>query len=70
MQLPKSIEKRISETSSNIDIFNKSIKIYNDALRESNFIETLQFTIPAPKNNDENQRRKRNWNIIWFNPPY
>ena len=24
----------------------------------------------APKNNDENQKRKRKRNIIWFNPPY
>ena len=69
-QLPKSIEKRTSETSSNIDVFNRSIKIYNDALYESNFKETLQFVIPAPKNNDENQKRKRKRNIIWFNPPY
>ena len=30
--LPKSIEKRTSKTSSNIDVFNRSIKIYNDAL--------------------------------------
>ena len=64
-QLPKSIEKRISEISSN-----RSIKIYNDALHESNFKEALQFVIPAPKNNDENQKRKRKRNIIWFNPPY
>ena len=69
-QLPKSIEKPISQTSSNIDVFNRSIKIYNDALHESNFKETLQFVIPAPKNNDENQKRKRKRNIIWFNPPY
>ena len=69
-QLPKSIEKRISETSSNIDLFNRSIKIYNDALHESNFKETLQFVIPATYNNDENQKRKRKRNIIWFNPPY
>ena len=69
-QLPKSIEKRISETSSNIDIFNRSIKIYNDALHERNFKATLQFTIPASKNNDENKKRKRKRNIIWFNPPY
>ena len=68
--LPKSIEKRTSETSSNIDVFNRSIKIYNDALHESNFKETLQFVIPAPKNNDENQKRKRKRNIIWLNPPY
>ena len=69
-QLPKSIEKRISEPSSNIDVFNRSIKIYNGALHESNFKETLKFVIPAPKNNDENQKRKRKRNIIWFNPPY
>ena len=69
-QLPKSIEKRVSETSSDIDIFNRSIKIYNHALHESNFKEILQFTIPAPKNNDENQKHKRKRNIIWFNPPY
>ena len=51
----------------NIDVFNRSIKIYNDALCESNFKETIQFVIPALKNNDENQKHKRKWNIIWFN---
>ena len=61
-QLPKSIEKRISETSSNIDVFNRSIKIYNDVLHERNFKETLGFVIPA--------KSKRKRNIIWFNPPY
>ena len=50
----KSSEIRISETSSNIDVFNRSIKIYNDALPESIFKEKLKFVIPAPKNNDEN----------------
>ena len=46
------------------------IKIYNDALHESNFKETLQFVIPAPKNNDENQKRNRKRNIICLNRPY
>ena len=69
-QLLKFIEKRVFETSSNIDVFNESIKIYNDALHESNFKETLQFVIQAPKNNDENKKRKRKRNIICFNPPY
>ena len=68
--IPRSIEKRISETSSIVDIFNRSIRIYNDALHESNFKETLQFVIPAPKNNNENQKRKRKQNITWFNPLY
>ena len=66
-QLPKSIEKRISETSSNINIFNRLIKIYNDALHESNSKQTLHFVIPAPKNNHDNQKRERKQNKIWFN---
>ena len=28
------------------------------------------FTIPAPKNNDENRKCKRKRIIIWFNPAY
>ena len=69
-QLPKSIEKLISETSSNINVFNRSIKVCNDALHESNFKETLQFVVPAPKKNDENHKRKRKRTLIWFNAPY
>ena len=67
---PKSIEKRLSETSSNTDVFNRSIKVYNDASYKSNFKEPLQFVIPAPKKNDESQKRKRKRRIIWFDPPY
>ena len=70
-QLPKSIEKRISENSSNIEVFNQSITLYKDALRESNFSDNLQYKTPTTKNIDEeNQKRKRKRNIIWFNPPY
>ena len=34
-QLIKSIEKRLSETSSSKDIFDKSLKLYQDALKDS-----------------------------------
>ena len=40
-QLPKSNEKRISETSCNKDIFDESIKPYKEPLKESDFSETL-----------------------------
>ena len=46
-QLPKSIEKRIFETSSNKDIFDESIKPYKDALKESGFSEALNYTAPT-----------------------
>ena len=44
-QLPKSIEKRISETSSNKDIFDESIKPYKGALKESEQKNTKQKII-------------------------
>ena len=69
-QLAKSIQKRITETSWNIDVINRSIKIYNNALRKSNFKETSQLVVAAQKNNDKNQKRKWKQNRTWFNPTY
>ena len=65
-QLPKSIEKRISETSSNKDIFDESIKPYKDALKESGFSEALNYIAPTTNKKQKNRKRK----IIWFNPPF
>ena len=42
-QLPKSISKRVSETSSSEEIFNKSIKIYSKAIKESGFTYELKY---------------------------
>ena len=69
-QLAKSIEKRITETSWNTDVFNRSIKICKYALRESDFKETSQLVVAAPENNDKNQKRKWKQNRTWFNPAY
>ena len=55
-QLPKSIEKRISETSSNKDIFDKLIKPYKDALKESGFSETLNYIAPATNKDQKNRK--------------
>ena len=65
-QLSKSIEKRISEASSNKDIFDKSIKPYKDALKESGFSETLNYIASTTNKDQKNRKRK----IIWFNPPF
>ena len=42
-QLPKSVVKRISETLSSEKIFNKSIKNYSKALKESGFTDELKY---------------------------
>ena len=57
-QLPKSIEKRISETSSNKDIFDESIKPYKDALKESSFSEALNYIASATNKNKKTESGK------------
>ena len=65
-QLPKSIEKQISETSSNRDIFDKSIKPFKNSLKEIDFSETLKYIAPTTNKEQKNIRRK----IIWFKHPF
>ena len=51
-QLPRSITKRISDTSSRKDMFDKSISIYQNALYKSGFKEELKYT-PSDKSFQE-----------------
>ena len=69
-QLPKLIAKRISETLSSEEIFNKSIKIYRKALKESGFTNELKYLPNEVQELGNNNRGKRRRKIIWFNPPY
>ena len=68
-QLPKSIAKRISDTSSK-DIFDKSTSIYQNTLCESGFKEELKYTLSDKSFQEENGQRTRRRKRIWFNPPY
>ena len=63
-QIPKSISRRLSGNSSNIDIFNKHKHIYDEALKISGYKHELKFTPPK----DKSKHRSRN--IILFKPPY
>ena len=69
-ELPKYIAKRISDTSSSKDIFDKSISIYQNALYESGFKEELRYTPSDKSFQEENGQRTRREKIIRFNPPY
>ena len=50
-QLPRSIKKRIAETSSNKDIFDELIKPYMYAFKESGFSEALNYIAPSINKN-------------------
>ena len=66
-QLPITIEKRLSEHSSNEEIFNNAKADYEKALKDSGYQQTLKFT---PNVDEIPHRRNRKRNIIWFNPPF
>ena len=69
-RLPKSISKRVSEISSNEEIFKQSIPIYEKALKDSGFNEKLVYNKENTTSNEQNQKKKRKRKTIWFNPPY
>ena len=63
-QTPTSISRRLSDNSSNEEIFNTAKTEYETALKNSGHSAPLSFTHRKPP------KRQRKRNIIWFNPPY
>ena len=57
-QLPKSIEKRLSSSSSSKE----------QHLSNCGYKEKLNYRDPTPQNLITKRKRQRN--ILWFNPPY
>ena len=58
-ELPNSISKRLSDLSSNKEIFQKATPIYFEALKKSAFNEPLVF---KPKTNTSDNTRKSKGN--------
>ena len=63
-QIPPSINRRLSDNSSNQEVFDSIKEDYESALRNSGHSPTLLF------NPNRSPKRNRKRNIIWFNPPY
>ena len=66
-QLPKIINERLSRNSSNEEVFNLSKYQYEKALRDSGCID---FELKFNKSSNDNTKRNRQCNNIWFNPPF
>ena len=67
-QLTKSIKNRLPETPSIKDTFDKSLKSYQDALKDSDFSNDFRYVENNNNRNDSKLKQKRK--IIWFNPPF
>ena len=58
-QLPKSIEKRISDILSNENVFTQSIPTYQDAFRKSGFTEQLKYIASDNDRENNTEEKKR-----------
>lgn len=63
--IPETINKRLSNISSNQQSFDSAIPPYQEALKRSGYNYALKFH-PQPTQ----PKKSRTRNVIWFNPPY
>ena len=68
-QIPENINKRLAEISSDEAAFKSAVPIYQNALNKSGYKHILKYQ-EYPEKNDNEAKRKRKRNIIWFNPPF
>ena len=63
--IPKGINKRLSEISSSEEVFNKAAPVYQKALDANGYSYKLHYEKPKLETKDKSRKR----NIIWYNPP-
>ena len=65
--IPESINRRLSDISSDEHVFIEAAAPYQEALRKSGYTYSLKFK-PSPQTPQKQKSRRRN--IIRFNPPF
>ena len=65
-QISKTIESRLSQLSSNGEIFDESAPFCKDKLQQSSYQQKLKYNLVNTKINDKCKHKR---NIIWFNRP-
>ena len=66
-RIPESVNKRLSDISSDESVFNKAAPPYQAALDKSGYQHTLKF---HPRENRRKKPRLRKRNVTWFNLPF
>lgn len=67
--IPESINKCLSEISSDKECFDKAKSTYQDALNKSGYKYNLSYKLETNPNAPK-ARRNCQRNVTWFNPPY
>lgn len=68
--VPRGINKRLSQISSNKEVFDKCKEPYQKALNNSGFSYKLEYEENEETTTNRNEKKKRSRNITWFNPPF
>ena len=63
-ELPKMVNKRISDLSSDKDEYLKAIAPYDEALKRSGYQTVSEYIEPGTR------QKTRNRKVLWFNPPF
>ena len=66
--IPKSINQRLSEISSDKESFDQAAPLYQNALHISGYNHTLSFSSQSARPSSSKNNRPRN--VIWYNPPF
>ena len=66
--IPKSINQRLSEISSDKESFEQAAPLYQNALHISGYNHTLSFSSQSARPSSSRKNRPRN--VIWYNPPF
>ena len=66
--IPDSINRRLSETSSDRECFDNAKTVYQEALNKSGYNYNLSYK--ESHNDTQRSRRNRPRNILWYNPPF
>ena len=69
-QIPPSFNRRLSNLSSDEEVFLNNIQPYREALKKSGFQDELTYFEPKNSDKCKNEKRKRKQKIIWFNSLY
>ena len=68
--IPKSINRRLSALSSDVDKFNSVSPIYQEALNKAGYNFQLEYNPPPQTAENSPPKRCRKRKEFWFNPPF
>ena len=66
--IPEGINRRLSNLSSDEQMFKSVAPVYQEALNKAGYNFKLRYNPQKIKNSSKKRQRKRN--ITWWNPPY